>query len=341
MRPIRPLALLLGLLVAVGPAGAAEVVLRLHHFLPPPSTAHSKLLKPWAERIEQASGGRIEVQIYPAMQLGGKPPQLYDQVREGVVDVVWTLTGYTPGRFPISEVFELPFMAASAKATSQAAWAFYERYMREEFRGVHPLLIHVHAPGQFHLRDRLVRRLEDLQGLKIRTPTRAMRDGLAALGATPVGMPVPQVPQALARGVIDGALLPYEVTRPLKVHELVCCHTEVGGARGLYTAVFLLAMNRQRYEALPPDLRRVIDEHSGMALAREAGEMWDRAEAPGREAARMRGNRIHALPPEEVARWEAATRPVVRAWVERMNAMGLDGEAMLREARALIERYSR
>ncbi|NIA70089.1 TRAP transporter substrate-binding protein [Pelagibius litoralis] len=334
-----PLALLAGTMVT-GPATAQEVTLRIHHFLPPPSTTHKDFIAPWAAKVEAESQGRISIEIYPAMQLGGKPPQLFDQARDGVVDIVWTLPGYTAGRFPTMEVFELPFMAASAEATSQAAHAFYEKHAREEFKDIHPLMFHVHAPGSFHMRGKEVRNLEDLKGLKVRAPTRMTNIALKNLGATPVGMPVPAVPEALSKGVVEGALLPFEVTRPLKVHELTQSHTEIGGDRGLYTAVFLFAMNKARYESLPDDLRQVIDNNSGIPLAKQIGQVWDEAEAPGREAAAQLGDSFHTIEGEELARWQAATAPVVDAWMAEMKKSGKDGQALLDEARALVAGYS-
>ena len=322
-------------------AQAQEVTLRVHHFLPPPSVTHAKFIKPWAEKIERESGGRIEVQIYPAMQLGGKPPQLFDQVRDGVVDVAWTLTGYTAGRFPMVEVFELPFVPGSAEATSQAVQAFYETYARDEFAEIHPLMLHVHHPGSFHMKDKPIRGLEDLQDAKIRAPTRVINAALKALGATPVGMPVPAVPEAIAKGVVDGAMLPYEVTLPLRVHELTDSHTEVGGPRGLYTAVFLFAMNKQRYESLPDDLKAVIDANSGLALAKQIGAVWDAAEAPGRAQAEALGDSFHKIEGAELERWKAATQSVTDGWVAEMNAQGKDGPALLAAARALVAKYSK
>jgi TRAP-type C4-dicarboxylate transport system substrate-binding protein len=345
--PSRHLARLAAAALAValgspGPASAQEATLRVHHFLPATSTTHADFLVPWAERVEAQSGGRIEVEIFPAMQLGGAPPGLYDQVRDGVVDVVWTLPGYTPGRFPISEVFELPFMAASAEATSQAVQTFYQAHLREEFGDVRVLMLHVHAPGSFHLRDRPVTELADLAGRQIRAPSRTINAALAELGAIPVGMPVPEVPEALARGVIDGAVIPFEVALPLRVHELVDHHTQVIGprGRGFYTALFLFAMNRETYERLPPDLQAVIDDNSGIALAREIGAVWDAAEAPGIEAAIAEGNAVHRIEGADAELWREAARPVIDRWIADMDARGLDGRALLEEARALVDRYA-
>ncbi|MHA1113288.1 MAG: TRAP transporter substrate-binding protein DctP, partial [Alphaproteobacteria bacterium] len=214
------------LVFALAPAApmAAET-LRIHHFLSPKSVTHSGFLAPWAERVARAAGGRLKFEIYPAMQLGGSPRQLFDQARDGVAALTWTLPGYTAGRFPIVEVFELPFVGGSAEATSLALTEFYGRHLRHEFAAIHPVLLHTHAPSSFHMTTKRVARMEDLRGVKLRAPSRAVAAALRALGAIPVGMPVPEVHQAMARGVVDGAALPFEVALPLRIHEVARTHT--------------------------------------------------------------------------------------------------------------------
>jgi TRAP-type C4-dicarboxylate transport system substrate-binding protein len=327
------------LAAGLGAADAQEVTLKVHHFLPPQSTAQKQLIEPWAKRVEEQSNGRIKVEIYPSMQLGGKPPQLFDQVRDGVADVVWTVAGYTPGRFPKLEVIELPFVPGTAKATSAAAHEYYQTYAKDELADVHPILVHVHAPGTFHMKDKPIRTVDDLKGAKIRVPSRPINDAIAALGGTPVGMPVPQVPEAIQRGVVDGAVLPYEVTRPLRVHELVNSHTEFGGDRGLYTVVFLYLMNKDKYEALPADLKKVIDDNSGIPLALEVGEAWDKAEEPGRQAAKDLGDEFFVIEGAELQRWKDGTQPVIDAWVAERTKTGDDGAALLKGAQDLIVKY--
>jgi TRAP-type transport system periplasmic protein len=333
-------ALASGVMLAVASVALAqEVTLKVAHFLPAAAPAHALFMEPWARQVEAGSGGRIKVEIYPAMQLGGKAPQLYDQVRDGIADVVWTLPGYTPGRFPTIEVFELPFLPASAEATSQAVQAFYEKHQLKEFADIHPLMFHVHAPGLFHMKGAPIQSLDDLPGKKIRAPTRVINDTLGTLGATPVGMPVPQVPEALSRGVVDGVVIPWEVSRPLRVHELTDSHTSFAGDRGFYTSVFLFGMNKEKYESLPDDLRQVIDDNSGLALAQKIGKVWDEAEAPGRQAAEAVGAEFYVIEGAELERWKEASQPVIDAWIEQMSANGQDGAALVEEARSLIEHY--
>lgn len=324
----------------ISPALAQDVTLRVHHFLPAPAPVPKNFITPWAEKVMAESNGRIKVEVFPAMQLGGTPPSLYDQARDGVVDIVWTLPGYTPGRFPGTEAFELPFMAGKAEPTSQAFWDFYEKYLTDEFKDVHPIAVHVHGPGLLHVKGEGVTKLEDMNGLKLRGPTRQTNALLGALGATPVGMPVPAMPEALSKGVIDGTVVPWEVTTPLKVAELVNSHTDFEGSRGLYTATFIFAMNKAKYDSLPADLKAVIDANSGREVSKWVGRVMDEGDLPGIAAAEKAGNTIRKLPPEEVDRWKAAAEPVVAAWVEEVSGKGYDGAAMVEDARALITKYA-
>lgn len=319
---------------------AQEVTLRLHQFLPPQANVPKLVLDPWADKVEAESGGRIKIERYPAMQLGGTPPQLIDQAQDGTVDIVWTLPGSTPGRFPSTEVFELPFMMTNAEATSRAYWDLFESRMKDtEFKDVHVIGVWVHGPGMLHSKTP-IEKLEDLTGMKVRAPTRIINTLLGTLGATPVGMPVPQITEALSKGVIDACVIPWEVTPALKVPELVENHTEFGGDHALYTTTFVLAMNKAKYDSLPDDLKKVLDDNSGQEFAAFAGRTQAGADGPSRQIAVDRGNNIITLDEAEVARWKEASQPVIDNWVAEMDGKGLDGKGLLEDARALIEKYT-
>ncbi|MEQ8296833.1 MAG: TRAP transporter substrate-binding protein [Nitratireductor sp.] len=326
--------------LAGGVAFAQEVTLKMHQFLPAQANVPKLVLDVWAKDVEEASGGRIKVEHYPSMQLGGTPPQLMDQAIDGTVDVIWTVVGYTPGRFPRVEVFELPFMMTNADATSRAYWDLFDKEMKDtDFKDVHIIGTWVHGPGMIHS-SRPVNGLADMKGLKLRAPTRIITGLLGELGATAVGMPVPAVTEALSKGVIDGAVIPWEVTAALKVPELVNNHTEFGGDHALYTTAFVLAMNKERYESLPDDLKKAIDDNSGREFSAFAGRTQASADGPSKQAAVDRGNNIITLDEDEVARWKEAAQPVYDKWVEEMEAKGIDGQALIDEARALIEKYT-
>jgi TRAP-type C4-dicarboxylate transport system substrate-binding protein len=328
------------LLFGAGGASAQEVTLRLHQFLPLQSTIPGDAIEPWIERVEAASGGRIEIQHYPSMQLGGAPPSLYDQARDGVVDIIWTVLGYTPGRFHKTEAFELPFMVTSGEATSKAFHEYVMENALEEFADVKPLVFHTHGPGLLHVKGRTVRGIGDMEGLKLRGPTRVITAMLERLGATAIGMPVPAVPESLSKGVIDGAVIPWEVTLPLKVAELVDSHTGFEGEHGLYTATFAMVMNKDSYESLPDDLKKAIDDNIGIETAGMFGAAMDAGDVVGEKVAREAGNTIVMLNAAEQEKWREAAQPVIDEWIESMDAEGADGAALVEKARSLISAHS-
>lgn len=332
-------AIFLTTITATG-ALAQQVTLRMHQMLPPQATIPKLALEPWARKVEAESGGRIKVQMFNAMALGGAPPQLFDQAKDGVVDITWTVLGYTPGRFNKSEVFELPFMTGSAEKGSMAFQEYVEKHAADEFKDVKLIGVHVHGPGLFHTKDP-VKGLEDARGLKIRGGSRIINNMLTKLGSSPVGMPVPAVTEALSKGVIAGTTIPWEVVPSLKVHELVKNHTTFAGDTGLYTQTFAVSMNKAKYESLPADLKKVIDNNSGMAAAQMLGKAMDEGDKISRAIAEKAGNNIIALDLAETQRWRRTAATVETDWVKEMKSKGIDGETLVKEARALINKYGK
>lgn len=315
------------------------ITLRLHQFLPPPAPVPALILKPWGETLEAATDGRISIEHFDAMSLGGRPPELMDQARDGVVDMAMTVVGYTPGRFPRTEVFELPFMMTDPVATAKAYWDMVANdFQNNEFQDVKVLGAWVHGPGVIHTQDG-VNSLEDMADLTLRGPTRIINDLLSELGAEPVGMPLPAIPEAISRGVVKGTVIPWEVTTAIRLSELVSHHTEFSGAESLYTAAIVLVMNKDRYNTLPDDLKAIVDAEAGAKLSAFASQvMWD-MDAPARQIAVDAGNTITTLDEAEVARWKAASEPVIARWVDEMDGMGVDGAALIDQAKALIAEH--
>ena len=326
--------------LAAVPAQAQTVTLRLHQMLPATATIPARAIVPWVQKVEAESGGKIKVQVFNAMQLGGAPPQLFDQAKDGVVDITWTVLGYTPGRFPKTEVFELPFMSSSGESSSRALQEYVEKFAADEFKDVKLIAVHTHGPGLFHTKQPVVG-LESLRGMKIRGGSRIINNMLTKLGATPVGMPVPAVTDALSKGTIDGTTIPWEVVPSLKVHELVKNHTTFAGKEGLYTQTFAFSMNKAAYDKLPPDLKKVIDNNSGQVAAAMFGKAMDDGDKAGREAAIKAGNKITELELAEVQRWRRTASTVETDWVNEVKAKGIDGAKLASEARSLIAKYSK
>ncbi len=324
-------------LVLAAPAAAQEVTLRFQHFVNPASANPTYFMQPWADAIEAQSDGRIAVEIYPFMQLGGSAANMYDLIADGAVDGGWVIPGYQPGRFPEAEALELPFMTPkSAEAASVAAWAFTQDHLMDDFADVHVIAAHMHGPGLVHLKGDAPESVGDFRGLNLRGPTRMGTLLLDELGANPIGMPVPAFPEALAKGVLDGGLITWEQSPSLKLDELVDSHTDVAGEDALYNLYFLWAMNKDVYEGLPDDLRAVIDANSGAMAAAWAGRAHDTGDALGREIMAASGNQIAELSPEVTAEIRALGDAVRDAWIAEMDAKGFDGAALVEDAEAAM-----
>lgn len=331
------------ILFGTGIASAAPevVTLRVAHFLPPGSIFQKKNLEPWCEKIGKESGGRLKCQIYPSMQLGGTPPQLFDQARDGIADIVWTVPTYQAGRFLKSEVFELPFMVNSAEKGSMAFTDYVQKNALDEYKGVKIIFNHVHDGSQMHFGSKSVKTLEDLKGMKLRAPTRVGAKTIAALGATPVQMPMPQVPESISKGVVDGASLPWEITNAMKLTEICKTHTEVGtGHKKHSNAIFVFGMNQKKYDSLPADLKKVIDNNSGRETARWVGKIWDDGAMVSRKMAVDRKNTINTLSDAEYAKWVKATDKVDDEWIKDVTAKGANGKALYDDAKAILKKYN-
>ena len=275
-------ATLAALSVSSVPAYSAEVTLRWQTFVPPVANP-SKFYKPWAKKVEKDSGGRLKIQQFWAMQLGGKAPQLLDQIKDGVIDMGWTLPGFTPGRMPRVEPFELPFVHRDPVSTTLALQDYQDKWLGPDLKNYKPLLLHVHAGFLFQTK-KPIHKASDIKGMKLRAASRGGVWLLDALGATGIGMPLPRIPPALSKGVIDGVTLPYEIAPAVKTQDLVSHFTDLAGPQPrLGTNVFTFLMNRTSWDKLPADLKRVLDKNSGRAVAKQAGELWAQIEEPGRK----------------------------------------------------------
>ena len=319
-----------------------SVTLKFHTFMQPLSNVWLTMHKPWMEKVDKESGGRIKFEAYPAMQLGGTPVQLYDQARDGVVDIVWTLPGNTAGRFPRIEVFELPFMMNNAEATSKAYWEYFQTQCPDEFKETQVLALHVHGPGMFHSASKLIKNVADLKGMKVRGPTRQVTKMLGSLGAIPVGMPLPQIPDALSKGTIEACAIPWEVVPSVKVHELTKFHSEFpASSPALYTTTFVMAMNKAKYDGLAPELKKVIDANSGLATSGWLGKTQQGNDPAGRKAAVDRGNTIHAFTNAETQEFVKLSSSIDDEWVADIDKRGFKGKALLDSARALIAKHGK
>jgi len=327
--------------IVAGGADAAEFDLKLHHLLGPKAPAHTQMLEPWAQEVEENSGGRVHIEIFPAMSLGGTPPELVQQARDGVVDLIWTVNGYTPGLFPRTEVFELPFIHTNnPRATNLAMQEMFESDLAQEYEGLQVMFLHVHAGHGIHMVDKPVHSPADLEGVKLRTPSRTGAWIIEALGASPAAMPVPDLPQALSKKVVDGALIPWEIIPPLKLHEQTDYQIEGADKTRFGTLTFQVSMNKERWDSLPPEIQQAFKDASDAEWWGEVGDIWAASEETGIGVAKDGGNQHIVLTPEETEAFRAKLEPVVDRWIEEVNAKGIDGKALVEKARQLIAKHS-
>lgn len=304
------------------PVSAAHATenLRLAHFMSGNSWQNEVIFEGWANAVSEASGGAAKVTVFPAQTLG-KAPAGYDNAINGITDIAWTVQGYTAGRFPLSQIMELPGLFDTGAVGSCAFQKLYDSgALDEEYEETHVLFVHTHDPGHLHTANKPVETLDDLKGLKLRRPTTVVGDMLDRLGAEPVGMPAPQTYESLQRGTIDGYMLPWESVESFRLDELTDYHTVFG----FYALAFVATMNKDKYDALPDDVKAAVDENTGMKWAVIAGQGYDDAGAKVLEGLKETSTVIE-LSPEERAKWEATTAETTDAYIQQLNDMGLPG----------------
>jgi TRAP-type C4-dicarboxylate transport system substrate-binding protein len=316
-------------------------VLRFHHFLPENSPQQQKIFLPWSKKIAEASNGKLRISVAGGMKLGGKVNELLAQVESDYVDMAWIVAAYSPGKFRRLEVFELPFIASSrASVTSQALFEYYETHARDELSNVHVLNVWCHPSGVILNRGESILRPVDAAGRVMRVSSDAIGEVFRNVGATPKIALVSQLLALLKRREIDGTLLPYEVMPTLRLTSEIPHITEFAGHRGLYTAVFLVVMNKDVYASLDGDQRRVLDAHSGAVIAAEWGRIWDDFEEIGRDDFTAAGGIITFVKNEHYEEWVEASQPAIESWIAKVDRAGIDGSKLISSAKQLIVKYS-
>lgn len=326
----------LGALAVALPVAAQEVTLKIAHFLPSAAPTQQKVLQPWCDEMGKQSNGRIKCQFYPAMQLGGTPGQLVDQVKNGVADVVWTGPGYSAGRFPAIEAFELPFMVTNSTDSSKALWKYYQQNAQQEFAAYKVLAFHTDGGQAVHTANKPVTGLTGFSGMKLRTSTRVGAKTLAALGGQPVAMPPAQVTEAISKGVVDGSLGAWELVYPTKLSEVTKFHAQPAAGVAHPTATVLtVLMNKAKYDGLPADLKAIVDKTTGEVMVGKFGAMFDDVAADTRKRIAAQGNKITTFSAVEVAAMKQATASVEDEWAKQVGEKGLDGKKLIASAREL------
>ncbi|ATH77389.1 C4-dicarboxylate ABC transporter substrate-binding protein [Vreelandella venusta] len=303
--------------------------LRMAHFWPGASGVNEDVLQAWADTIAEESNGELTIQMFPAGTLA-KPDSIYEAAANGIADIGATAQGYTAGRFPLSQIVELPGIASTATQGACVLQTLYdEGHLDAEYEDTRPLFMFTTGPGGIHTIDTDVQTPADLQGLRIRRPTAVAGEMLENMGASPVGMPAPDIYTSMQRGVIDGLSFPWEGLKGFRVNELVSYHTEVP----FYTLIFVATMNQRAYDSLSAEQQAVIDNNSGMKWAEKAGEVFDRLDVEGKQEAVDAGHTIREIEnPLEHPDWQAPLQTGIESYLTQLEERGLSQAREVYEA---------
>ena len=304
--------------------------LRLSHLWPTTGAAHQDIFVPWAKKIEEESNGRLKIEIYPSSTLS-KTDATYDATAKGTVDIGATLQGYTNGRFPLTQIAELPGLSNSATQTNCMLQTLYDDgAISSEYEDTHLLFMMGSSPGGLHTVDTPINKPSDLRGLRVRRPSAIAGDIIEAAGGTPVGLPATDLYTSLQRGVLDGLSLPWDAMGSFKLIELSHTHTNMP----FYSSALVVTMNKDKYESLTDDLKKVIDDNSGMEMAKVAGKAIDAEAAKYMAEAKARGDVMIDIPdPLNDPEWKGALEAGTQKYLKDTEALGLDADTVYRKAK--------
>jgi TRAP-type C4-dicarboxylate transport system substrate-binding protein len=304
-------------------AEAKPIELSYSIFFPAPHK-QTVLATEWAQEIEKRTGGAVKITLFPGGTLT-PADKCYDGVVKGISDIGMSVFAYTRGKFPLTEVIDLPLGYKSGVAATRLINLYRSKFQPKEFDEVKVMYLHAHGPGLLHTK-KPVRRLEDLKGMKIRS-TGLSAKVAAALGGVPVAMPMGETYDALSRGVVDGSMAPLEALEGWKWGEVVKYTSESVGAA--YSTGFFVVMNKEKWNSLPPAVQKVI-EQVNKEWIEKTGRLWEAIDKSGRDYSLKRGNEIILLPKEEDERWARAVQPILDDYVASMKEKGLPGEEALK-----------
>lgn len=305
--------------------------LRFSHFWPATSSISTEVLEPWAKQIETESNGRLKVELYPSAGLA-KADVTYEAAAKGTIDIGSQAHGYTNGRFPLTQITELPGLSNSATQMGCMLQTLYEDgTLASEYEDSHLLFMYGAGPGALHTTNKLIRTPADMKGMRIRRPSAVAGDIIESMGASPVGLPANDMYTSLQRGVVDGLSFPWEAVTAFKIDEITKYHTNIP----FYSSALMVTMNKGKYDSLPDDLKKVLDNNSGMALANKVGEVFDKYDDMAIQAAKAKGDEIIDIPdPLNDPDWKGPLEQGTQKYLSDVKALGLDADGVYAKAKA-------
>jgi len=324
------------LLLGASLTSAQAIDMKIAHFVPPTHPI-SIWLENWAKKLEADSKGELKFTIFPNMQLG-PPPKYYDIARAGQADITWFVHGFTPGRFPLVEISNLPYMVGSAEIGAKVLNdpELRKKYLDAEHAGVRPLLLMTHQPGNIHTASKPIRTVADMKGMRLRFSSATIKDFVAELGGTPVGLPPTQIVESMQKGTIDGAWIDYGGAATFKIGPVTKYTTEMYS----YVTSFCICMNRASYEKLPAHLKKLIDD-TFVGVEKAVGHEWDKIDEPGKAELMKAGMTPIRLSKEEDAKFRAAGAKVADAKIAELNGKGLPASDVYKMMKALAAKHEK
>lgn len=309
----------IGLALVAVPAQAQTVEMKISHLFPSSHFTQTRMLQPWADEVERKSGGRLKFTIFAAGSAFGDVSKQFDQVRAGAVDISVGLPGVPRGRHPRTILVELPFMVKSADAATRALMDIYPRYLAEDYPGVKMLSLTTTNSGSIHSRTKPVKDLSDLKGMRVRSPTPPLSAMLEFLGATPVGLPPGQIYENLEKGTVDAVVMPWGPIGAFKLQEVTSYHLDVNA----YTVSQYTVMNQRKYDSLPADLKKIVDEMSGQWFTDRWGKLWADTDEEAKKAALKRGNTVIPVSDDVRNKWRKDFEPLVESYLADQEKQGV------------------
>ena len=306
--------------------GQTKEELKLATFTPPSHIIYAQVLTPWAAEVAKLSGGSLTVRMFPSMQLGGKPPELYHQTVQGISDICFTLPGYTSADFPMMGLTELPGAAESGSDGTRKLWSYMDKFLARDYKGTKVLMLWNSDSASLMSRSKAIKTLADMKGMKVRTPSAPQSAQIEAMGATPIDMPAPAIYNNLERGVIDAAMIPMSAAIDFKLIE-VAKHYTVNAPLG--RSSFLVAMNEGRYNKLPAELKKIIDTTTGLNLSLQGATTYDKQSDAALAEAKKRHELI-TLSAAEKKVWQDNFGAMIKAKVAEGDKAGLPATALVK-----------
>lgn len=320
------------------PLAQAQTELKFSTFVPPTHGFAVDVLEPLGKELEKKTGGKASARVFAGNSPFGKVENQADQVKQGVVDLAFGLNGIPRGRYLRSSIMEFPFVVDSAESGTRALWAMRSGLLADDWKEFKLAALHCHNPGLFHTRDKPLKDIHDVKGLRMRAPNPSIQALLASLGATPVGMPPGQVYENLDKGVIDGAVFPWDAIKGFRLENSLKHHLD---AR-VYTTCFYLVMNPKRFDALPADVKKAIDSSIGDALVERFGGLWNKWDQAGLDAVKPLNHQIVTVPNETREKWRSELKPVIDGELAKLEKEGVpNARAIYDEMLKQVARFAK